>query len=103
MCSLDMKGYGADDICKPSIGIISFRMTSCSPSADGSPTLASSLRKAAMEFCPKYRDSVESSSSTEKLVETLWLVLRSNRKSMGHYSCLLVMAGQIVASICQRR
>ena len=50
MCSLDMKGYGADDICSPNIGMISFLMTSCSPSAVGSPPCVSSLRKAAILF-----------------------------------------------------
>jgi hypothetical protein len=50
ICSLDMKGYGADDICNPNIGMISFLMTSCSPSAEASPALLSSLRKAAILF-----------------------------------------------------
>jgi hypothetical protein len=65
MWPLDMKGNGADEICNPSMGMISFRITSCSPSPEGSPALVSSLRKAAILFWPKYRDSFESSSSGE--------------------------------------
>lgn len=67
ICSLDMKGYGADEICNPKMGIISFRITSCSPSTAGSPALVSSLKNAAILFCPRYRDSLGSSSSVETL------------------------------------
>ena len=63
ICSLDMKGYGADDICNPSIGMISFLITSCSPSAEGSPAWVSSLKNAAILFWPRYLDSLGSSSS----------------------------------------
>lgn len=65
MCSLDMNGYGAEDICNPSMGMMSFRITSCSPSTAGSPALVSSLKNAAMLFWPRYRDSLGSSSSVE--------------------------------------
>jgi hypothetical protein len=63
MWSFDMKGYDADDTCNPSIGMMSFRITSCSPSAEGCAAIVSSLRKAAILFCPKYLDSLGSSSS----------------------------------------
>ena len=63
MCSFDMKGYDAEDICSPSMGMISLRITSCSPTAEGWAAVVSSLRKAAMLFCPKYLDSLGSSSS----------------------------------------
>lgn len=75
ICSFDMNGYGADDICSPRIGMISLRITSCSPSADIWPALASSLRKAAMLFWPRYRGSLGSSSSFGMSVRLLsdWL------------------------------
>jgi len=77
MCSVDMNGYGAEEIWSPRMGIISLRITSWSPASDGSPALVSSRRKAAILFCPKYRDSVVSSSSD------IWLILpfiRTSRK-----------------------
>jgi hypothetical protein len=61
--SFDIKGYEAEDTCSPSIGIISLRITSCSPSAEGWAAVVSSLRKAAILFCPRYLDSLGSSSS----------------------------------------
>ena len=54
ICSFDMKGYGADDICKPNNGMRSFLITSCSPSTKGSPACVSSLRNAAILFWPRY-------------------------------------------------
>lgn len=82
ICSLDMNGYGAADICKPSIGIISFRITSCSPSRGDEPICASSLKKAAIEFCPRYRDSFGSSSSV--------VILISDFKQTQRHSILLL-------------
>jgi hypothetical protein len=55
------------------MGIISFLMTSWSPSTEGAAPV-SSLRKAAMLFCPRYRDSFGSSSSGKTLAFTLSLV-----------------------------
>jgi hypothetical protein len=58
-----MKGYDADDTWSPSMGMISLRITSCSPSAEGCTAVVSSLRNAAILFCPRYLDSLVSSSS----------------------------------------
>lgn len=100
MCSFDINGYGAVEICNPSIGIMSCLITSCSLVPVAWPALVSSLKKAAILFWPRYRDSLGSSSSKVASVNS------QNQETFSNYGSRensLRVCSRIRVDACPRR